>query len=49
MFVKASGKNNFHSCHSNANIGIKERIIINIANMRGHATSFVESVITFTL
>lgn len=47
--MNASGVKSFPSCHARANIGTKERIIISMANIRGQATSFVESVIITTL
>jgi hypothetical protein len=49
ILVNASGENNFPSCHSSANIGRKESIIISIANISGQATSFVDSVMIATL
>lgn len=49
ILVNASGVKSFPSCHVSAKIGTKERIIISIANIRGQATSFVESVIIATL
>ncbi len=49
IFVKASGVKSFPSCPVRAKIGTKERIIISIANIRGHATSFVDSVIIAVL
>ena len=49
IFVNASGVKSFHSWPVRANIGTNERIIISMANMSGHATSFVDSVIIFVL
>lgn len=49
MLVNARGVKSFPSCPVRANIGTNERIIISIANMSGHATSLVESVIIFVL
>jgi hypothetical protein len=49
IFVNASGVKSFPSCPVRAKIGTKERIIISIANMSGHATSLVDSVIITVL